>query len=294
MKHAKVSRANPALVTCAIDCSGSMDGSHAHRHAFAAINALRKHARAKRQQVRLVVIGFSGGAKTEYNGWCENFPGIKRMGGTSQTHLKEACDQVGVEYDNHVKNHCNDGNPLVNVLMFTDGSHSPGLDNKYADSGISLGNNKWGEKTPDGWIKRIADLENVLLGVIDYSGKLPQFPLPTLKIPYKKVTCASVLEKSMLQRAYARDLTVPPPPGQSLEDVFGPIQNLVGRRFIVSSKAIKKNPQVTSAFVRLGTASTFAGANTNTGGNIGGAGPPMPPDDTDFTSRLESSWGEGE
>jgi len=81
---------------------------------------------------------------------------------------------------------------------------------------------------------------------------------------------------------------VRPPPGQSLEEVFGPIQNLEGRRFIVSSKAIKDNPQVTSAFVRLGTVSTFAGAN------IGGAGPPMPPDDTDFTSKIKNIWGEGE
>ncbi len=291
MKHAKVSRSNPALVICVIDCSKSMDGSHAHRHAFAAINALRKHARGKRQQVRLDVFGFSGGAHpSEYNGWCEDFTGIRRMGGSDETHLKEACDQVGVEYDKHVKNHCNDDNPLVNVLMFTDGSHTPGLDIKRADSGVALGDNKWADRTPDGWIKRIADLENVLLGVIDYSGKLPQFPLPTLEIPYRKVTCASVLEKSMLQRSYARDLTVPPPPGQSLEEVFGPIQNLEGRRFIVSSKAIKGNPQVTSAFVRLGTVSTFAGANT--GANIGGAGPPMPPDDTDFTSKFKSSRGE--
>ena len=49
------SRDNPALVLCIIDCSKSMRGSAAYQHAVAAITSLRKHARSKTKNIRLIV-----------------------------------------------------------------------------------------------------------------------------------------------------------------------------------------------------------------------------------------------
>ncbi len=289
MKYAKPSRSNPALIICAIDCSGSMKGSKAQKHAFAAINSLRKHARSKQKIVRLIVLGFSGGVRTEYDGWCEDYPGeIKSLGGSDQTHLKMACGEVVNLYNDHVETNCKDNNPLTNVLFFTDGAHTPGLDNRYSDSGQKLGPDKWAEKTSDQWIMPVAKKDNVLLGVIDYSGELPEFPEPEEKIWHRKVTCATVLDESILRPAYARDLSVPPPPGQSLREVLGPMEKLEGRRFIVSKKTIEANPQITSAFVRLGTSSTFAGADTDN------SYPQLTLDDTVFKSKVKSNWGEEE
>lgn len=280
MKHAKVSRSNPALVICVVDCSGSMAGSNAHEHAFAAITSLRRHARAKVRQVRLVVFGFADSINRGYDGWCEDVVQI-RLGRGSQTHLKMACDEAVKLYRNHVSQRCEDDDPLTNILLFTDGEHTPGLDRDYPHWGGGQGmDNEWAIPVPaNGWIEPIAELENVLLGVIDYSGDLPEFPLPGTEMNRRKVTCASVLDKSLLEKAYARDLTVPPPPRQSLREVFGPMEDLEGKLFIVSSQTIRQNPQVTSAFVRLGTASTFAGV----GAGDGGGGPPVD-DDTDFTA----------
>ena len=280
MKHAKVSRSNPALVICVVDCSKSMAGSNAHRHAFAAITALRRHVRIKKKHVRLVVFGFADGILHGYDGWCEEVVGIDLAGG-SQTHLKMACNEAVRVYRHHVSHRCEDDDPLANVLIFTDGGHSPGLDRNYPIWGGGEGReNEWARPFhPDDWIAPIANLENIILGVIDYSGDLPQFPLPGTKMTVYKVTCASVLEKSLLEKAYARDLTVPPPPGQSLLEVFGPMEDLEGKLFIVSSQTIKQSPQVTSAFVRLGTATTFAGV----GAGGGDGGPPVD-DDTDFTA----------
>lgn len=302
MEHAKVSQANPALVICAIDCSKSMVYSNARGQAFAAINALRKHANSKKKQVRLIVFGFADGIHLAYDGWCEDVTDIN-LGGGSQTHLKMACEVAVENYRKHVSKYCKDENPLANVLFFTDGSHTPGLDMEFPIPGAPGKQGKyWRPFDVDDWIKPIADLDNVLLGVIDYSGELPQFPpadqpirkmIPN-RVPTKfsKVTVASVLEKSLLERAYARDSSVPPPRGQSLKEVFGPMQKLEGKRFIVSSQTIISNPQVTSAFVRLGTASTFAG--TNTGADIGGAYASMPLDDTFFKSKFKSILGEEE
>ncbi|SVB71845.1 uncharacterized protein METZ01_LOCUS224699, partial [marine metagenome] len=187
---------------------------------------------------------------------------------------------------NHVSQRCEDDDPLTNVLLFTDGEHTPMLDKSYPIAGAPGRESEWFRCSssrfpfhPNGWIEPIAELENVLLGVIDYSGGLPQFPSPGTKMTPYKVTLASVLEKSLLEKAYARDLTVPPPPGQSLLEVFGPMEDLEGKLFIVSSQTIRQNPQVTSAFVRLGTATTFAGV----GAGGGDGGPPVD-DDTDFTA----------
>jgi hypothetical protein len=200
-----------------------------------------------------------------------------------------ACHVAVQEYRNHVSQWCEDDDPLANVLIFTDGDHTDGLDRDYPIWAGGQGkDNEWARPFhPNGWIEPIAGLENVLLGVIDYSGDLPQFPLPGTRMTKYKVNCASVLEKSLLEKAYARDLTVPPPPGQSLLEVFGPMEDLEGKLFIVSSQTIRQNPQVTSAFVRLGTASTFAGV----GAGGGDGGPPVD-DDTDFTAIRFGDEGE--
>jgi hypothetical protein len=289
MKHAKVSESNPALVICVVDCSDSMDGSNAHRHAFAAITSLRRHASGKHRQVRLVVFGFADGiiftqSNRGYDGWCEDVVQIRLAGGR-QTHLKMACDEAVKLYRNHVSQRCEDDDPLTNILLFTDGEHTPGLDRDYPDWAGGQGmDNEWARpRKTNGWIEPIAELENVLLGVIDYSGDLPEFPLPGTEMNRRKVTCASVLDKSLLEKAYARDRTVPPPPGQSLREVFGPMEDLEGKLFIVSSQTIRQNPQVTSAFVRLGTASTFASTFAGVGAGDGGGGPPVD-DGTDFTA----------
>ena len=178
-----------------------------------------------------------------------------------QAHLKMACETAVTKYRNR-KKYCEKDDPLTNILIFTDGGHTPGLDWEYPWPGdfINKRLNKYGEFCCNDWIKPIATLENVLLGVIDYSGDLLQFPEEGMKFSGKnssKVTCCSILSKEILQKAYDRDERNPPPPDQSLLEVFGPIQNLEGRRFIVSSKVIRDRPQVTSAFVRLGTASSF-------------------------------------
>jgi len=278
MEHAKVSRANPAVVICAVDCSRSMVGSGALHHATAAISSLRRHARAKRRQVWLVVFGFSDTAERPvYEGWCEDVTVFSLRGG-SQTHLKMACDEAVTAYDRHVKLRCKEEDPLANVLIFTDGGHSAGIDFNYTAYG-GRSSNKWFDKSPNGWIAPIAGRPNVILGVIDYSGDLPEFPLPGANMRRSKVNCASVLGKSMLEKSYAREQSVPPPPGQSLREVFGPLRTLEGRLFIVSSRTIHRRPGVTSAFVRLGTASSFVGAGTG-----GGDGGPPVDDDTDFTA----------
>ena len=254
------SRDNPALVLCIIDCSKSMRDSAAYQHAVAAITSLRKHARSKTENIRLIVLGFADGIQLGYSGWCENLISFNLDSG-SQTHLKLACDDAVERYNNHVEYYCKDKNPLTNILIFTDGEHSPGLDTDYPIPGSPIRKpNKWWGVTPNELILPISNLNNVLLGVIDYSGDLPQFPTPGVeRMRTGKVTCASILSREILGKAYSRDKNNPPPPGQSIEEVFGLIDNLIGKLFIISSNTISNNPQVTSAFVRLGTASTFGG-----------------------------------
>tara|TARA_B110000438_G_C15760246_1_gene626947 strand:+ start:191 stop:1051 length:861 start_codon:yes stop_codon:yes gene_type:complete len=283
MEYAPPSKSNPALVMCIVDCSKSMIDSNALDHALAATTALRKHARGKRETIRLVVFGFADKIYRGYEGWCENV-GQLRLGQGSQTHLKMACEKACEYYNDHIQL-CRDDNPLVNVLIFTDGNHSPGLDTDFPFIGAAVPNKYWEPFHPNDWIKPIADLSNVLLGVIDYSTELPQFPLPGTVIGYnKKVTCCSVLEKALLEKAYARDLNNPPPRGQSLGEVFGPMEELLGKLFIVNASSIEESPQVTSAFIRLGTASTFGGFSDE-GGDDG----PPPNNNFDFTEWIFGS-----
>ena len=261
-----------------------MIDSNALDHALAATTALRRHARGKKETIRLDVFGFADKIYPGYNGWCEDV-GQFRLGEGSQTHLKMACEEACKSYNSHIQR-CKDDNPLVNVLIFTDGDHSPGLDVDYPIPGANIRkkNKYWEPFHPNDWIKPIAELSNVLLGVIDYSTDLPQFPLPGTVKGNKKVTCCSVLEKALLEKAYARDLNNPPPRGQSLAEVFGPMEELLGKLFIVNVSSIEDSPQVTSAFIRLGTASTFGGFSDE----VGDDGPP-PNNDFDFTEWIFGS-----
>ena len=172
IEYAEPSMDNPALVLCIIDCSKSMRESAAFDHAVAAITSLRRHARAKRKNIRLVVFGFADGIYPGYEGWCEDLVRFNLASG-NQTHLKLACDHAVKKYNNHIDNYCIDKNPLTNILIFTDGEHSPGLDSDWPIPGSPIyRHNKWFGSPPNDRIKPISELKNVLLGVIDYSGNL--------------------------------------------------------------------------------------------------------------------------
>ena len=276
MNYDSVSRANPALVLCVVDCSPSMEDSGAHEHVFSAISELRFHALAKPKQIHVHIIGFSDHAQPIWQGWCEDFipPGeseLQRYAG-SQTHLKGACSAAVEAYKHHVSTRCTGDAPLVNVLFFTDGFHSISLD--YGDDKAIHGRtfievrkpNHWKSTTPDGLLQYIIGKPNVLLGLIDYSGTLRQFPGSgfSQKFPSDKITKTTILEEGVLSKAYSRESVNPPPPGSSLVEIFGAMDNLLGKRFIVSSDTILQSPAVTSAFVRLGTSTAFSSQNLNT------------------------------
>ena len=271
LEHDVPSRSNPALVLCIVDYSKSMEDSGAHEHVFSAIMDLRSHARAKPQQVWVEVIGFHNGILRIFSNWGEKLERIYQPSG-SQTHLKMACDEAVKAYETHVEDRCEGKSPLTNILFFTDGEHTPSLDREWPvfTPGVPGRLTKWAGKTPNEWIAPLCSTSssrylkpNILIGVIDYSGDLSEFPEPGYwrVAPSKKFSKASVLEEDVLSKAYLREEANPPRSGTSLNEVLGPMEEKIGKLFIVSSKTILRNPAVTSAFVRLGTSTAFGSGN---------------------------------
>ena len=251
MEHAVVSKKNPALIVFAIDCSKSMRDANQLHHASNALEHLRNKASSKPGQMRLTVFTFTSTIIKAYSGPMENAPRQFQYDSSfEQTHLKKACEAVKEEYYGHLKNHCSANDPLVNILFFTDGGHTPGLDLddlRYMEPSMK----------PNKILGPIADMPNVVLSVIDYEiqNPLPRFPLSTDHLPQSmyKLSAATVMDSSVLETAYNQEKNKPPKPGESLVDIFGPMEELVDRRFIVNCQDIGHSPKITTAFIRLGT-----------------------------------------
>jgi hypothetical protein len=254
VEYSAPSQSNPGLILLIVDVSYSMSGSKVLEHIRSAIKELRALGRKKPRSVKFHCLVFSQLTREE-NSWLEEakLTGYKNLGVkgiTSVTNLKAACKDGRRIYLEHVKD-CTTNNPLTNILFFTDGGHTGSLDVERNSSGQYY--NEWHTKKPNKWLNLVT-LPNVLIGVIDYGDHpLPQLPEPSVHIPGTKYTDASILQEGLISNAYLREKENPPPQGHSLLNIFGPQENLIGNKFIISHSIINASPRVTSAFIKLGT-----------------------------------------
>jgi hypothetical protein len=255
MDYATPSRDNPGLVIFVIDVSGSMKNSNVLDDIRKAMPYVKAIGRKKPRMIKFFSVTFSKTYRTDES-WIEDaqIHGLESV--DDRTHLKQACKVTRGIYDRHVTD-CEADNPLTNILFFTDGGHSPGLDVTRYASFSGTNPNEWGDKNPSQWLG-LENEENVLTGVIDYDFKHPMESLP---IPSKypsfrssRFTAASVLDENLIRQAYKQeeeDGTIPL--GDSLKGNFGPPENLIGRKLIIGAELIKKTPRLTLAFIKIGT-----------------------------------------
>lgn len=268
MEYATPSRVNPGLIIFVVDVSGSMAHSGVLNDIKKAMEHVRAIGRKKPRMIKFRCVTFSVDIR-DNRSWLENARmdifGVDKT--DKRTHLKKVCDYTRRIYDDHVKS-CKAKNPLTNILFFTDGGHSPNLDVDFFDSFQGSNPNKWSEKNPSQWLG-LENMPNVLTGVIDYDKIKPMESLPQLKKYHPqrtyRFTAASVLEENIVRQAYKheeedRTLSF----NESLEGIFGPPENLIGRQLIIGNELIKKHPRLTLAFVKIGTFSFRTGRTNQT------------------------------
>ena len=229
---------NPSLVVFVVDNSRSMIDSGQHKHIMDTLVELRSIANGKPKTIKFVLISFAETPVIEYWGYLEDLPFRSTLyeSDERQTNLKAAARKTKEVVEVHISE-CDAENPTVSVLFFTDGGHSPPL-----EPGISI--DEYLDFKP-----------NVTCGMINYTAQ-ENFPSKLTTLPYH-LTKVTKLTAEYLRKAYDREENNPVNPNRSLKTVFGEWEDLVGKLFMIGSETVNSNPEVTAAFVKLGSFSSM-------------------------------------
>lgn len=254
MEYTKPSSKNPGLILFVIDVSKSMKDSKVHNDIIKTLPYLRSLGEKKPQTVKFVTIQFArhtaiSEKQLEYSDISFTY----NLG--EQTNLPNAISKLQYIVENHVKNECTKSNPLINILFFTDGRSTPWLNRGFDSVTSNLHN--------------LIEQDNIMLGIIDYDEISPLDELPSQSLDFDgiykyRVARASALPKDLVEKAYKVEKQAPPVMGVALSDIFGPSNNLINKEFILSSKTVNRHPNVTTAFIKLGTFTMAEGLKTTT------------------------------
>ena len=242
MEYTKPSSKNPGLIVFVIDSSKSMQGSSAHRDIERSLEYLRSLGRKKPKTINFATIQFASSVKINHY-TLENSSIDFTYSLGPQTNIPHAIGNLISVIDDHVNNVCECDNPLINILFFTDGKDTI-------------------MKHPDNVTSYLSDLfgkQNIMIGLIDYDEISPLEELPSRDLRYKdllfryRLARASYLTEEIVEKAYAVERKSPPVLGKSLKEIFGNSSNLIDKQLILSSKTVKRHPNVTTSFIKLGT-----------------------------------------
>ena len=244
MKYTKPSSKNPGLIVFVIDVSKSMENSKVHNDIIQSLPFLRSLGEKKPKTVEFCTIQFAN--TTEISKTQLEYSDISfgyNLGG-EQTDIPRAINSLQYILEDHIQTKCIESNPLINILFFTDGRSTPSL-MPYSDSVSSK-------------LHNLIEKDNIMLGIIDYDEISPLDELPSQDLDFDgiykyRVARASVLPKDLVEKAYNVEKQSPPVMGAALSKIFGPSDNLIDKQFILSSKTVNRHPNVTTAFIKLGT-----------------------------------------
>jgi len=243
MQYTKPSSKNPGLIVFVLDVSKSMKDSQVHNDIMQSLPYLRSLGEKKPQTIEFCIIQFAL-EKSDKKMPLEYADIDLDYNLGDATKLPEAIERLENVVNHHISTKCSKSNPLINILFFTDGRSTPIL--KKSSNNVSSG------------LNNLIDKENIMIGIIDYDEISPLDELPSENLDvdgiYKyRLARASVLPKELVETAYNVEKEAPPVTGTALEKIFGPSENLINKQFILSSKTVKLHPNVTTAFIKLGT-----------------------------------------
>tara|TARA_B100001564_G_C20657819_1_gene680065 strand:+ start:110 stop:916 length:807 start_codon:yes stop_codon:yes gene_type:complete len=258
MQYTKPSSKNPGLIVFVLDVSKSMKDSQAHNDIIQSLPYLRSLGLKKPQTIKFCVIqfAFEQSKMTMPLEYADIYLEYKLGGATD---MPRAIDLLQNVVSDHIKTECSRSNPLINILFFTDGRSTPSLMKNSSNVSSRLDN--------------LIDKENIMFGIIDYDEISPLDELPSENLDidgiYKfRVARASVLPKKLVETAYKVEKQSPPVTGTALEKIFGPSKNLINKQLILSSKTVNRHPNVTTAFIKLGTFTVAEGLETTRSSNF--------------------------